>query len=157
MARGPRHNSHQMPDEERDRFDALVEEAIDELPPAIRDLLEEVPLIVIDEPTDTMLRDLGIDPADRDARLELCGLHTGVPDTEPRLDAPPILPGMIHLFRRGVIAQAGGWGRVRDDGFTEDDRPPDDRVYEEIMITVLHEIGHQFGLDEDDLERLGYA
>lgn len=144
-------------DAERDRFDALVEEALDELPPAIRDLLEEVPLIVIDEPTDTMLRDLGLDPADRDVRAELCGLHTGVPNTEAGLEAPPTLPGMIHLFRRGTIAQAGGWGAVRNDGFAEDDRPADDRVYEEIMITLLHEIGHQFGLDEDDLERLGYA
>lgn len=142
-------------DAERDRFDALVDEAVDALPPAIRDLLEEVPLIVIDEPTPTMLRDLGIDPADPLAAGEICGLHSGVPDTEPALDAPPTLPGTIHLFRRGTIAQAGGWGERRADGI-DDDRPADDRVYEEIMVTILHEVGHQFGLDEDDLERLGF-
>jgi len=149
-------HSEPISDADRDRFDALVEEALDAIPPQIRDLLEEVPLIVIDEPTDAILRDLGMDPSDDDVLLELCGLHTGVPNTEPGLDAPPSLPGVIHMFRRGVIAQAGGWGEARNDGFLDDDRPPDDRVYEEIMITLLHEIGHQFGLDEDDLARLGY-
>lgn len=137
---------------ERDRFDALLEEGLETLPPALRDLLEEVPLVVLDEPTDDMLRDVGIDPADPDARAELCGLHTGIPDTERSLDAPPELPGDIHLFRRGIVAQAGGWGPVEGD-----DRTADDRIYEEIMITLLHEIGHQFGLDEDDLENLGYG
>ncbi|USN98489.1 MAG: metallopeptidase family protein [Phycisphaeraceae bacterium] len=139
-------------DRERDRFDALLEEALGELPDALHDLLDEVPLIVVDEPDDNMLRDLGLDPRDPASRTELCGLHTGIPDTERGVDAPPELPGDIHLFRRGIIEQAGGWGRV-----DWDDRPGDDRVYEEIMITLLHEIGHQFGLDEDDLDRLGYA
>jgi predicted Zn-dependent protease with MMP-like domain len=148
-------------DTERDRFDGLVDEAVEALPPAIRRLLDEVPLIVIDEPTGEMLRDLGIDPGDHDARGELCGLHSGTPYTDPAFDAPPTLPGTIHVFRRGIVTQAGGWGATRDDGLVfedgeADDRPPDDRVYEEIMITILHEIGHQFGLDEDDLERLGY-
>ena len=142
-------------DDERERFDALVEEALEELPHAIRDLLEEVPLIVIDEPTREMLRDLGLDGADPSIPRELCGLHTGVPYTEPAFDAPPTLPGTIHIFRLGIIAQSGGWGVSRTDGIA-DARPADDRVYEEIMITVLHEIGHQFGLDEDDLVRLGY-
>jgi predicted Zn-dependent protease with MMP-like domain len=136
----------------RDRFDGLVEEALDALPDALRDLLEEVPLIVLDEPTPEMLRDVGMDPADPASAEELCGLHTGIPDTERGVDPPLDLPGDIHLFRRGIIAQAGGWGRVEGD-----DRPADDRVYEEIMITLLHEIGHRFGLDEDDLERLGYG
>ena len=141
---------------ERERFDELVEEALDALPPGIRDLLEDVPLIVIDEPDGAMLRDLGYDPRDPDIRSEICGLHSGEPYTEPGLDAPPALPGMIHVFRRGVIVQAGGWGVRRNDGIDDDTRPADDRVYEEIMITLLHEIGHQFGLDEDDLARLGY-
>lgn len=139
-------------DGERGRFDGLLEEALGELPEALHALLAEVPLIVIDEPDEEMLRDLGMDPSDPVAREELCGLHTGIPDTERGVDPPIELPGDIHLFRRGIIAQAGGWGRVE-----WDDRPGDDRVYEEIMVTLLHEIGHQFGLDEDDLDRLGYA
>ena len=170
----PSHSEHAhddlITDAERERFDALVEEALEELPPQIRDLLEEVPLIVIDAPSPTMLRDLGCEPRgpdEDDLRLEFCGLHSGQPYTEPGLDAPPELPGTIHLFRAGIIAHAGGWGDRPvyltsgpvEDGFeddTEDTRSADDRVYEEIMITLLHEIGHQFGLDEDDLFRLGY-
>lgn len=148
-------------DTERDRFDALVDEAVDALPSAIRRLLDEVPLIVIDAPTADMLRDLGIDPADSAARDEICGLHSGTPYTDPAIDSPPVLPGTIHLFRRGLILQAGGWAAIREDGAVFEDgepdlRPPEDRMYEEIMITILHEVGHQFGLDEDDLERLGY-
>ncbi|MBY0307630.1 MAG: metallopeptidase family protein, partial [Phycisphaerales bacterium] len=71
---------------------------------------------------------------------------------------------VIHLFREPIVEHAlefrGGtdplplnaprprWG----------DTPHDDGdVYEEIRITLLHEIGHHFGLDEDDLDRLGYA
>jgi predicted Zn-dependent protease with MMP-like domain len=137
---------------ERDRFDALLEQGLAALPHALRELIEEVPVIVLDEPDEKMLRDLGLDPADGDVRDELCGLHTGVPETERSLEDPPGLPSDIHIFRRGIIAHAGGWGRDPDD-----DRPADDRVYDEIMITLLHEIGHQFGLDEDDLERLGYG
>ncbi len=148
--------TREIPQPERDRFDDLVEEALAELPPAIRSLLDEVPLVVIDEPDKRMLRDLGHDPGDPHIREEICGLHSGQPYTEPALDTPPTLPGVIHLFRRGIVIQAGGWGPRRDDGFDEDTRPADDRVYEEIMITLLHEIGHQFGLDEDDLVRLGY-
>lgn len=141
-----------LPDHERDRFDALLEEALGELPEALHDLLDEVPLIVLDEPDDGMLRDLGMDPLDPASHEELCGLHTGIPETEIGIDPPPELPGEIHIFRRGVIATGGGWGPV-----DWDDRPADDRIYEQIMITILHEIGHQFGLDEDDLEGLGFG
>lgn len=141
-----------MRDRERDRFDTLIEEALDALPDALRDLLDEVPLIVLDEPSREMLADIGMDPDDPEAREELCGLHTGIPETELGIDPPPLPPGDIHLFRRGIIAQAGGWGPLAGD-----DRPADDRIYEEIMITLLHEIGHRFGLDEDDLENLGYG
>ena len=57
------------------------------------------------------------------------------------------MPSDIHLFRDGILDLVGGWD------------VPDARqsLEEEIRITLLHEIGHQFGLDEDDLDRLGYA
>jgi predicted Zn-dependent protease with MMP-like domain len=48
------------------------------------------------------------------------------------------------LFRVGILEQAGGW------------EAGEDAIVEEIRITLLHEIGHQFGLDEEDLRRLGY-
>jgi predicted Zn-dependent protease with MMP-like domain len=135
-----------MNDEERNRFDALVEDAIDALPPRIRQLLDEVAVVVLDEPDAAMLRDLGIDAADSDAVDEICGLHTGTMLTERSVEHGVDLPTVVHLFRRGIIALAGGW----------EQQHADQRVYEEVRITLLHEIGHHFGLDEDDLEELGY-
>ncbi|MBL8875170.1 MAG: metallopeptidase family protein [Phycisphaerae bacterium] len=132
---------------ERQRFDSLLEEAIEQLPPALRDLIDEVPVVALDRPTDAMLRDLGIDPADEEEATSLCGLHSGVSNTERSVERSGDLPSDIHLFREGIISLAGGF----------DQPEADDVVYEEIMITLLHEIGHEFGLDEDDLERLGYA
>jgi predicted Zn-dependent protease with MMP-like domain len=56
------------------------------------------------------------------------------------------LPTVIHLFRRGIVSLAGGWEQPN----------ADDEVYEEVRVTLLHEIGHHFGLEEEDLEELGY-
>jgi len=139
-----------MDDRERERFDALLDEVVAELPAGVLDLLEEVPLIVDDEPSETALREILADfhagcdgtTAD-DLRDELCGLHTGVPITERSVEEGIELPEDIRLFRRGVVAHAGGWS---DAGV----------VREEIRVTILHEIGHHFGLDEDDLFDLGY-
>ncbi|MDX2146411.1 MAG: metallopeptidase family protein [Planctomycetota bacterium] len=135
-----------MKDDERERFDALVDEAIDQLPDEIHGLLEEVPVVVLDRPTPEMLRDLGMDPNDQQAASELCGLHSGRAITETSVNDAPELPSEIHLFREGILLLAGGW----------DQPDADDAVFEEIWVTLLHEIGHQFGLDEDDLRDLGY-
>jgi predicted Zn-dependent protease with MMP-like domain len=134
-----------MSKEEQDRFDALVEDAIESLPARYRQVLDEIPLVVLDEPTPEMLKHLGIEPGDPDAGDEICGLHTGTAITERSVEHPE-LPTVIHLFRRGIVSLAGGW-----------DQPgADDEVYEEVRTTLLHEIGHHFGLDEGDLEELGY-
>jgi len=133
-----------MTEAERDWFDALVEEAIEALPEHIRSLIEQVPVIVLDEPTPEMLAELGDDGGDPSA---YCGLHSGLPRTERSMDAPEALPNDIHLFREGIVAQ----GRR----FSEGDL--DDAVFEQIVTTLLHEIGHDLGLDEDDLDELGYG
>jgi len=132
--------------EERARFDALMDEAVAALPPSVHEWLEEIPVVVLDMPTPEMLRDLGFDPEDPEISYELCGLHSGVPLTERSVEEGVELPSEIHVFRQGIIAEAGGWSGA----------DADDRVYDEIMITLLHEIGHHFGLDEDDLAALGY-
>ncbi|MEK6703387.1 MAG: metallopeptidase family protein [Planctomycetota bacterium] len=142
---------------DQQRFDALVEEAIENLPPALAKLLDEVPVIVLDTPTPDMLKSLGIDAADTQAIDELCGLHTGTSITDESVERPA-LTSDIHLFRQGILSLAGGWEPPQDPGASEPDTDdgPDAHVYDEIMVTLLHEIGHQFGLDEDDLEQLGY-
>lgn len=133
---------------ERERFDELFEEALEGLPPGIAALLDEIPVIVDDRPEPKLLEELAREwgeeePVSPDG---LAGLHTGIALTERSVEHGEVLPTEIRLFREGIIALAGGW----------DQPEADDIVYEEIVITLLHEIGHHFGLDEEDLARLGY-
>lgn len=135
-----------MTGEERARFDVLVDDAVGALPARLRALLEEVPLVVLDQPEPAMLKDLGIEADDAEALDEICGLHTGTALTERSVVQHADLPTVVHIFRRGIVSLAGGW-----------DHPgADEDVYEEIRTTILHELGHHFGLDEDDLADLGY-
>jgi predicted Zn-dependent protease with MMP-like domain len=126
-------------DRQRRRFDTLLEEELERLPPALAELLEEAPLVVDDRPEPELLADLGMDGEPE----ALCGLHSGIPLTERSVEEPWAME-VIHLFRMGIIAEAGG-----EDATEEDLR-------REIRVTLLHEIGHHFGLDEDDLAELGF-
>jgi predicted Zn-dependent protease with MMP-like domain len=71
---------------------------------------------------------------------DLFGLYQGVPLTERGSEAP-LEPDTIAIYRRPLEAEF----------------PDDAELREEIRITVLHELGHYFGIDEDRLEELGYA
>ncbi len=140
-----------MTDAERERFDRLLEGVLAALPPSVAALLEEVPLIVLDEPTPALLKSLGVPPEQQAAEVRtLCGLYSGSTLLEQSVEASGELPDQIHIFRRGTILAAGGWRN-------EDGAGVESEVAEEIRITVLHEIGHHFGLEEDDLDRLGYG
>lgn len=143
-----------MTDAERERFDRLLEDVIEDLPADVRAMLEEIPVVVEDEPDrkllDELAREAGEDPAEWEPD-SLCGLHTGIANTEQSIEGAPTLPSEVTLFRRGIIAEAGGW---EEEG--ESPEQADDEVFEQIRITLLHELGHQVGLDEDDLEDLGY-
>lgn len=137
-----------MTPEERARFDRLFDEVLEDLPPALHDLFEEKPLIIDDAPDENLRREMGVEDD-----TELLGLHTGVPLTERSVEDAPGLE-VMHLFREGIVEHAGGWEPwVDEDGL---EQGGDDAIREEIRITLLHEIGHHFGLDEDDLARLGY-
>jgi predicted Zn-dependent protease with MMP-like domain len=135
---------------ERERFDRLLEKVLESLPPRLHELLEEAPLIVDDHPSPELLAELGID-SDEEG---LCGLHSGTPLTDRSVAQSHDMPETIHIFREGVVDEAGGWEQWTDDDGAQ--WGGDDRVQEEIRITLLHEIGHHFGLDEDDLVELGY-
>ena len=110
----------------------------------------EAPLIVEDRPSARLMTELGID----DDEEVICGLHTGTPLTERSVTDESDLPEMIHLFREGIVEHAGGWERHQD----EDGQwcGGEETLRREIRITVLHEIGHHFGLEEEDLAELGY-
>jgi predicted Zn-dependent protease with MMP-like domain len=119
------------------RFDQLVEKAIVELPLEFRDFLRTIPVIVQDEATPEMLREAGYEEED-----ELFGLFVGDFETEKSLTNPASLePERIYLFRGPLEREADGDPEILES---------------EIRITLLHEVGHHFGLDEDDLARLGY-
>ncbi len=111
---------------ERESFERLVDEAMDGLPEWVIDALENVVVLVEDEPPD------GDD--------DLFGLYEGVAMTE-REDGGPLEPDRITIYRGPIL-------RAHDDP---------DEVREQVRITVLHEVGHHFGLDEDRLDDLGYG
>ena len=118
-------------------FAALVEEAIRRLPERWRVTIEtDVPVRVDRRPTRRMLRDLGMDEDEL-----LLGLYEGTPLTERRVDYNGRLPDVITLFKEDIE-------EASEDG--ED-------LVEQVRVTLLHELGHHFGLDEDQLDALGYA
>jgi len=106
------------------RFDDVVREALDSLPPDIAAGLRNVAVVVEDE-----------DPDDPD----LYGVFEGVPLTEGG-PGPGDMPNLIAIFRRPLEVDFDDVDELRD----------------EIRITVLHELGHYFGLDEARLAELGY-
>ena len=131
---------------ERDEFDRLLDGEVEALPPAILELLEEVPLIVDDEPTAELLKSLGMPPGEAD----LCVLPAAVPFTEQSVEQAFEMPGQIMLFRGPIQRLAAEFAEEAGEPYASELR-------RQIHITLLHEIGHHFGLEEDDLDRLGYG
>jgi predicted Zn-dependent protease with MMP-like domain len=141
---------------DRSRFDELVDEVVEALPDQMRNLLDEKPVFVEDRPSGDVLAELGLDPSEAD---EICGLHSGPMATERSVESQPEVVEAIHLYREGIVACSGGWSpwREPDDDGRMIEGGGVDLIREEIRITLLHELGHHFGLDEDDLEGLGFA
>lgn len=111
-----------------EEFDALVDDALDEIPEEIARLVRNVVVLVEEEPPDD-------EPAD------LLGLYDGVALTERDSGLLPQLPDRIFLFRGPLLDMC----EDRED------------LVEEIRITVVHEIAHHFGIDDARLHDLGYA
>ena len=110
-----------------ERFAALVEQALDDIPDELSSLIENC-LIVVDDDA----------PADDP---DLLGLYDGIPLTERGMDYSGYLPDTIHIFRRNILAACD----------TETD------VVEEVYITVVHEVAHHFGIDDERLHKLGWG
>ncbi|MEM1212036.1 MAG: metallopeptidase family protein [Planctomycetota bacterium] len=128
-------------------FDAVLDEEVAVLPAGVAAMLEEVPLVVEDEPSRRLLDEMGIGPGEGD----LCGLHQGVPLTERSVEESGRLPDRMMLFR-GPIIRLAGYSLLHGTA-----GPSYDELVRQVHITLLHEIGHHYGLDEDDLDALGYA
>lgn len=127
---------------ERELFDDLLEQVLADLPDDLLERLDDIPLIIEDYPSDEILDDLDIDDA-----TYLCGLHTGIPLTERSVEHSGNLPDTINIYRDGILNLSLDSGGYIDE----------QTLRRQIRITVLHELGHHFGLDEEDLRKLGYA
>jgi predicted Zn-dependent protease with MMP-like domain len=127
---------------DREKFDQVLEKVLAKLPAAVHRILEEVPLIVEDRPSDEIMREMEVSEPD-----ELCGLYDGVPLSEPEARPQRLQPDGIMIFREGILACATDErGRVHAN-----------ELREQIRITILHEVGHHYGLSEEELDELGYG
>ena len=120
---------------DRKSFERLVEKAVDSIPETFSRYLENVAFLVEDEPDGETLASLGMEYPE-----DLLGLYEGDPITERGADAWGMLPDHIILYKRPIELYAEDYGE-----------PP----VKVIRDTILHEVGHFFGLDEDDLKRMG--
>jgi len=119
---------------DRRKFEKLVDQAIQQLPAEFREKLENVVVIVEDSPSDELLDRMEMSDDDT-----LFGLYEGTPLTERGFDTP-LHPDRIWIFQ----------------GPIEEECETDEEIREEIKTTIVHEVAHFFGLDDDYLEDLGY-
>lgn len=122
----------------RERFAELVEQAIADLPEPFAQFLEEVPIEIQDRPSRKLLRSMDLGEDDL-----LFGLYQGaslMDRSEVEGRGTPV-PNRILIFQEDHELACDS----------------EEELVGEVRTTVLHEIGHHFGMDEDDLERLGYA
>jgi predicted Zn-dependent protease with MMP-like domain len=108
-------------------FEGLVAQALDEIPPELARLMDNVAVFVEDD-----------SPA---GEPELLGYYDGTPLTERDGMYAGVLPDRIVVFRRPILAMCRSA----------------DEVVEEVRITVVHEIAHHFGIDDERLHDLGYG
>jgi predicted Zn-dependent protease with MMP-like domain len=112
---------------DRASFERLVDESLDGIPDELAELVRNVVVLVEDDPP----------PEDPD----LLGLYDGVALTERYGDYGMQLPDRIFVFRNPLLAMC----------------ETEDELVEEVRITVVHEVAHHFGIDDDRLHELGYA
>ncbi len=121
------------------KFDEIVEKVLEGLPEEIAERMEDVAVIIEDEPSEDVLEEMGL-PLNEIS--DLCGLHRGVSLPDRALGEHGVLPNQILIFRGPIKRLAGRNSK---------------ELNEQIHITVLHEIGHLLGLTEEELEELGYG
>jgi predicted Zn-dependent protease with MMP-like domain len=119
------------PDEfSEERFRELVDEAIRSLPKRFRDAMVNMAITVEDEPTLEQLQQVEVEPPDT-----LYGLYEGIPLPERQWAHGNVLPDRISIFRVPIL----------EDSADEDD------VVVGIGETLIHEVGHYFGLSEEEI------
>ena len=119
---------------ERAEFRRIVREAVAELPPGLLARVDNVEIVVERRPTAMDRKIAGIGP-----RSLLLGLYHGVPLTARGESYNLVLPDKISIYQESIEAIC----------------ETDDEMREQIRKTVLHELGHYFGIDDDRLHELG--
>ena len=119
----------------RKEFARLVTEVLATLPEEFASRLQNVEIVIEEAPTRAQIRGAGLDPR----RDTLFGLYEGVPLEERGLDYVA-LPDKISLFLRPIVEACESREEIRD----------------EIRTTILHEVAHFFGIDDEDLDEWGY-
>lgn len=114
-------------------FEKLVAEALDELPRRFRRKMRNIAVVVESEPSQELLEEMGLWP-DR----TLLGLYQGIPLTERGFSYGNVLPDRITIFQKPIEAMC----RTQDE------------IKQAVKDTVVHEVGHYFGLDDDQIEEL---
>ena len=117
-------------------FEQLVERAVAELPEQFQNFLEEVTIEIRDRPTPAQLARAGIKHPH-----QLLGLYVGRALTRRSVEDSGVMPDVIYIFQESLERASRS----------------EAELIEEARTTVLHEIGHHFGMDEDDLDELGYG
>ena len=115
----------------RQRFKQLVEEAIDTIPVRFAREIKNVAIVIEDEPSDELLDEMEMDGDDT-----LLGLYQGVPLTERGWAHGNALPDRITLFQHTIEDECDG---------------DEDEIVIAIGETLIHELGHYFGMSEDEI------
>jgi predicted Zn-dependent protease with MMP-like domain len=131
--RGARSGARRSAASSHTSFERLVERALAGIPEPFRAALAEVAIVIDDEPTADQRRENALEEDE-----QLYGLYEGVPRTEYAADWSA-MPNRITLFRLVL----------------EDDFPDPRELAEEVRITVIHELAHHLGIDDDRLDELG--
>lgn len=119
---------------DRDAFGRLVEEAIASLPGGLLDRIQNVEIVIESRPSQQDLAEAGLGP-----RRTLLGLYHGVPLTKRGEFYNLVPPDIISIYQEPIESICRN----------------NDEIREQVRVTVLHEIGHYFGIDDDRLHELG--
>jgi len=119
---------------DRDKFEELVDRAVKGLPVEFLERLENIDVLVEDQPTLNQLRKSRLKPNET-----LLGLYEGVPQTRRNSNYGMVLPDKITIFQKTIEA------KCRDDA----------EIIAEIEKVVKHEIAHYFGISDDRLREMG--
>lgn len=117
----------------RERFIRLVEEALQEIPRSFRDAMKNVAVVVEDEPSPELLAEMEIEPPD-----SLFGLYQGTPLPERGWAFGNALPDRISIYQLPI----------------EEACEDDEEIRDCVAETVIHEFGHYFGMDEEQIEEI---